>query len=144
MPGHFVKYLYIPRYYALWNLRILYRILKNAEFLNPRRHRPIRILPMHKGGGGGYDPVPFRPDWARASRKKLACSSPLDEAIGIELKLLGQPVTSGVRSSADKRRKPVIDDNFASDGARSKFQRPACSSRQVEHVSMVFIHTEDF
>ena len=51
-----------------------------------------------------------------------------------KLKVLGQPVTSEVRSSADKWRKLVIAGNFASDGARAKFQRPACSSRRVEHV----------
>ena len=55
-----------------------------------------------------------------------------------KLKVLGQPVTSEVRSSAEKWRKPVIADNFASDGARAKFQRPACSLRRVEHVTMVF------
>ena len=32
----------------------------------------------------------------------------------------------------------MIADNFASDGARAKFQRPACSLRQVQHVKMVF------
>ena len=46
-----------------------------------------------------------------------------------KLKVLDQPVTSEVRSSAEKSRKPVIADNFASDGARAKFQRPACCSR---------------
>ena len=54
-----------------------------------------------------------------------------------KLKVLAEPVTSEVRSSAEKRRKPVIDDNFASDGARAKFQRPACFLRRVEHVTMV-------
>ena len=34
--------------------------------------------------------------------------------------------------------KPVMADNFASNGARAKFQRPACSLRRVEHVTMVF------
>ena len=48
-------------------------------------------------------------------------------------------MTSEVRSSAEKWRNPVIADNFASDGARAKFQRPACSLRRgVEHVTMVF------
>ena len=46
-------------------------------------------------------------------------------------------MTSEVRSSAEKCRKPVIADNFASDEDRSKFQRPACSLRRVEHVTMV-------
>ena len=32
----------------------------------------------------------------------------------------------------------MIADNFASDGARAKFQRPACSLGRVEHVTMVF------
>ena len=32
----------------------------------------------------------------------------------------------------------MIVDNFASDGVRAKFQRPACSLRRVEHVTMVF------
>ena len=49
-----------------------------------------------------------------------------------KLKVLGQPVTSGVRSSAEKSRKPVIADNFASDGARAKFRHPACFSRRIE------------
>ena len=34
--------------------------------------------------------------------------------------------------------KTVIADNFASDGARAKLQRPACSLRRVEHVTMFF------
>ena len=55
-----------------------------------------------------------------------------------KLKVLGQPVTSEVRSSAETWRKPVIADNFAIDGARAKFQRPACSLRRVEHVAMIF------
>ena len=38
-----------------------------------------------------------------------------------ELKVLGQPVTPEVRSSAEKWRKPMIVDNFASDGARAEF-----------------------
>ena len=46
-------------------------------------------------------------------------------------------MTSEVRSSAEKCRKPVIADNFASEGARSKFQRLACSLRRVEHVTLV-------
>ena len=54
------------------------------------------------------------------------------------LKVLGQPVTSEVRSSAEKWRKHVIADNFASDEARAKFKRSACSLRRVEHVTFVF------
>ena len=37
-----------------------------------------------------------------------------------------------------KVTKTVIADNFASDGARAKFQRPTCSLRRVEHVTMAF------
>ena len=47
-------------------------------------------------------------------------------------------MTSEVSSSAEKGRKHVIADNFASDGARAQFRRPACSLRRVEHVTMVF------
>ena len=90
-------------------------------------------------GGGWYDPpCRFAPDWARASRKKRACSSQRDEERLIyKLKVLGQPVTSEVRSSAEKGRKPVIADNLASDAARAKLQRPACSLRRVKHATMV-------
>ena len=56
-----------------------------------------------------------------------------------KLKVLGQPVTSQVRSSAEKWRNLVIADNFPTDGARAKFQRPACSTRRVERVAMFFI-----
>ena len=38
-----------------------------------------------------------------------------------KLKVLGQLVTSEVRSSAEKWRKPVIADNVVSGGARAKF-----------------------
>ena len=55
-----------------------------------------------------------------------------------KLKVLGQTVTSEVRSSAEMLRKHVMADNFASDGAKAKFQRPACSLRRVEHVRIVF------
>ena len=58
-----------------------------------------------------------------------------------KLKVLGQPVTSEVRSSAEKWRKPVIADNFASDGARAKFQRPACSLRRVKYGTTFFKYT---
>ena len=54
------------------------------------------------------------------------------------VKVLSQPVTSEVRSNAEKWRKRVIADNFASDGARAKFQRPACSLQRVEHVTVIF------
>ena len=67
---------------------------------NPRRHRPFRILPRHKGGGG-YDPLAVSPLIELELRgKKRACSSPRDEELIYKLKVLGQPVTSEVRSSA--------------------------------------------
>ena len=91
------------------------------------------------GGGVGTTPLAVSPlielelrgkneRVARRETKRLIC----------KLKVLGQSVTSEVGSSAEKWRKPVITDNFASDGARAKFQRPACSLRRVEHVVMVF------
>ena len=52
---------------------------------NPRRHRPFRILPRHRGGGGGwYDPLAVSPLIKIELRgKKRACSSPRDEEIDI-------------------------------------------------------------
>ena len=110
----------------------------STSSLNPRRRRPFRILPRHKGVGGttplGVSPLielelcGKNEHVARRETKRLI----------YKLKVLGQPVTSEVRSSAEKWRKPVIADNFASDGARAKFQRPACSLRLLEHFTMVF------
>ena len=89
------------------------------------------------GTRGWYDPpCRFAPDWARASRKNEHVARRETKRLICKLKVLGQPVTSEVRSSAEKWRKPVIADNFASDGARAKFQRPACSSRRLEHDTM--------
>ena len=92
------------------------------------------------GGGGGLvrPPLPFRPDWARASQKKNESVARREmKRLIYKLKVLGQPVTSEVRSSAEKWRKHVIADNFASDVATAQFQRPACSLRRVEHYTMV-------
>ena len=50
----------------------------------------------------------------------------------------GPRVGEPVANTAEKWRKPVIADNFASNGARAKFQRPACFLRRVEHVTMFF------
>ena len=72
--------------------------------------------------------LPWIRQWARRETTRLTYKP----------KVLDQPVTSEVRSSAEKWRKPVIANNFASDGARAKFQRPACSLRRVEYVSMFF------
>ena len=107
---------------------------------NRRRHSPFRILPRHKGGGGGgTTPLAVSPlielelrgKNERVPRHKM-------KRLIYKLKVLDQPVTSEIRSSAEKWRKHVIPDNFASDGARAKFQRPACSLRRVEHSTMVF------
>ena len=70
---------------------------------NPRRHRPFRILPRHKGGGGWYDPLAIssltelelRGKNERVARRET-------KRFIYKLKVLGQPVTSEVRSSADK------------------------------------------
>ena len=111
------------------------------ECLNPRRHRPFRILPRHKGGGGlvGTTPLAVSPLIELELRgKNKRVSRRETKRLIYKLMVLGQPVTSEVRLSAEKWRKPVIADNFASDGARAKFQRPACSLRRVEHDTMVF------
>ena len=107
--------------------------------INPRRHRPFRILPRHKGGGGWYDPLAVSPliELELRERNERVARHELKKLI-YKLNVLDQPVTSDVRSSAEKWRKSVITDNFASDGARTKFQHPACSLRRVEHVTMVF------
>ena len=83
--------------------------------INPRRHRPFRILPRHRGGGG-YDPRAVSPlielelrgknELQPAARRRDWCMN-----LGL---VLGQPVTSEVRSSAEKSRKPVIAYKFAS------------------------------
>ena len=54
-------------------------------------------------GGGGTTPLAVSPlIELELRRKKRACSSPRDEEIDIyKLKVLGQPVTSEVRSSAE-------------------------------------------
>ena len=111
----------------------------HSLLVDPRRHRPFRILPRHKGGGGWYDPLAVSPLIElelRGKNERVARRE--TKRLIYTLKVLGQPVTSEVRPSAEKWRKPEIADNFASDGARAKFQRPACSLRRVEHVTMVF------
>ena len=51
--------------------------------INPRRHRPFRILPRHKGGVG-TTPLAVSPLIELELRgKKRACSSPRDEEIAI-------------------------------------------------------------
>ena len=102
--------------------------LIKAPYLNPPQHRPFRILPRRKGGGGGTISIlPLIELELRRKNERVARRE--TKRLVYKLKVLGQPVASEVRSSAEKRRKPVIADNFASDGARRKFQRPASSLR---------------
>ena len=64
--------------------------------INPRRHRPFRILPRHKGEGGGgwYDPLAvsllieleLRGKNERVARRET-------KGFIYKLKVLGQPVT---------------------------------------------------
>ena len=110
--------------------------------INPRRHRPFRILPRHGGGGVGTTLLAVSPLIKlelRGKNERVARRE--TKRLIYKLKVLGQPVTYEVKvvpKSAEKRRKPVIADNFASDGARAKSQRPACFLRRVKHVTMVF------
>ena len=80
------------------------------------------------------------PSFFRYPRKTggvgIFCPPPPSSA---RVKVLGQPVTSEVRSSAKKSRKHAIADNFASKGATAKLQRPASSLRRVNHVSMFYL-----
>ena len=69
---------------------------------NPRRHRPFRILPRHKGGGGGTTPLAVSPLIELELRKNERVARRETKRLVYELKVLGQPVTSEVRSSAEK------------------------------------------
>ena len=74
--------------------------------VNPRRHRPFRILPRHKGGW--YDPPPLAVSplielELRGKNERVARRE--TKRLIYKLKVLGQPVTSEVRSSAE------IDEN---------------------------------
>ena len=67
--------------------------------------------------------------------------------------VLGQPVTSEIRSMTQKLPNPVFADTgfghfcflasgflfLASDGAKTKFRQPAYSSRREESVSVVLM-----
>ena len=57
------------------------------------------------GGVGTTPPCRFAPDWARASRKNKRVARRETKRLIYKLKVLGQPVTSEVRSSAE------IDEN---------------------------------
>ena len=71
---------------------------------NPRRHRPFRIPPRHKGGGGvGTTPLAVSPLIElelRGKNERVARRE--TKRLIYKLKVLGQPVTSEVRSSAEK------------------------------------------
>ena len=54
-----------------------------------------------------------------------------------ELKVLDQPVNSEVKSMIKNGQILFFADNLASSGAKAKFRQAACSSRQVEHVTMI-------
>ena len=67
---------------------------------NPRRHRPFRILPRHKGGGGWYDPLAVSPLIElelRGKNERVARRE--TKRLIYKLKV---PVTSEVRSSVEK------------------------------------------
>ena len=106
--------------------------------INPRRHTPYRILPRHKGGGGATPRAVSPLIELELCEKNERVARGETKRLKYKLKVLGQPVTSEVRSDAEKWRKLVIADCFASDGAKEKFQRPACSLRRVEHATMFF------
>ena len=76
-------------------------LLTSLLRLNPRRHRPFRILPRHKGGWN--DPRAVSPRIELELRGKNERLSRRDtKRLIYKLKVLGQPVTSEVRSSAEK------------------------------------------
>ena len=71
---------------------------------NPRRHRPFRILPRHRGGGGGTTPLAVSPliQLELRGKKNERVARRETKRLIYKLKVLGQPVTSEVRSSAEK------------------------------------------
>ena len=79
--------------------------MEAGKSLNPRRHRPFRILPRHKGGGGvGTTPPlavsPLIELELRGKNERVARRE--TKRLIYKLKVLGQPMTSEVRSSAEK------------------------------------------
>ena len=70
--------------------------------VNPRQHRPLRILPRHKPGGI-RPPLTVSPlIELEKERKKEHVGRRETKRLIYKLKILGQPVTSEVRSRADK------------------------------------------
>ena len=67
---------------------------------NPRRHRPFRILPRHKGGTTSLAVSPLIGLELCGKNERVARRE--TKRLIYELKVLGQPVTSEVRSSAEK------------------------------------------
>ena len=81
---------YHPKHYA-------------QHLINSRRHRPFCILSRHKGGGGWYDPLAVSPLIELELREKNEHVARREaKRLIYKLKVLGQPVTSEVRSSAEK------------------------------------------
>ena len=75
---------------------------KTPPWVNPRRHRPFRILPRHKGGGG-TTPLAVSPLIERELRGKNEHVARREtKRLIYKFKVLGQPVTSEVRSSSEK------------------------------------------
>ena len=73
--------------------------------LNPRRHGPFRILPRHKGEVGTTPPPlavsPLNKLKFREKKNERVARRETKRLI-YKLKVLGQPVTSEIRSSAEK------------------------------------------
>ena len=71
------------------------------NILNPRRHRPFRILPRHRGGS--TTPLAVSPLIELELRGKNEYVAHREtKRLIYKLKVLGQPGTSEVRSSAEK------------------------------------------
>ncbi|KAF0307887.1 Transcription elongation regulator 1 [Amphibalanus amphitrite] len=98
--AHFMGKRLVSRVGRGWH-RLLF--VSGFSWFNPRG--PIGFLHTRRprGGGGGYDPPRrFVPGGASTSRKKRACAPLRDAEIGTRFMVLGQPVTSEVRSSAPR------------------------------------------
>ena len=106
----------------------------------------VNFASFHGTGGGLVrPPCRFAPNWVRAPRKNERVARRETKQLVYKLKALGQPVTTEVRSSVEKWRKHVIVDTFASDGARAKFKRPACSSvTSRTRFDGGLMHTDEF
>ena len=91
------------------------KFTSGAARVNPRRHSTFRHPSRHRGGGVMRPPSWLAPEWARAPIQKPARCLSRDEAVDTrEFKVLGQPVTSEVRSMTQNRPKCDFADNFVS------------------------------